>query len=111
MIHGLKKLEVVIFAAFLICMQLSLTVSAESKVGVIIPELRAPFKVIFDNVGIGIDDTLNKKTPKLILGKNYDPQSIGRWIEKENINAQKVYSKLGMEKTHYLLFEDDWSNE
>jgi len=33
------------------------------------------------------------------------------YVEKENINAQKVYSKLGMEKTHYLLFEDDWSNE
>jgi ribosomal protein S18 acetylase RimI-like enzyme len=33
------------------------------------------------------------------------------YVEKENINAQKVYSKLGLEKTNYLLFENDWSNE
>ena len=102
MILGLKKLRVVIFAGFLICVQLSLTVSAELKVGVIIPELRAPFKVIFDNVGIGIDDTLNKKTPKLILGKNYDPQSIGRWIEKENINAVITLGGVGQKSAVYV---------
>ncbi len=27
------------------------------------------------------------------------------YVETENINAQKVYEKLGMEKSHYLMFE------
>mgnify|MGYP001816048023 CR=1 FL=1 len=102
MILGLKKLRVVIFAGFLICVQLSLTVSAELKVGVIIPELRAPFKVIFDDVGIGIDDALNKKTPKLILGKSYDPHSIGRWLEKENINAVITLGGVGQKSAVYV---------
>ncbi len=28
------------------------------------------------------------------------------YVEKENINAQKVYEKVGMESSHYLLFEE-----
>ena len=28
------------------------------------------------------------------------------YVEKDNINAQKTYSALGMEATHYLLFEE-----
>lgn len=28
------------------------------------------------------------------------------YVERENINAQKVYEKLGMEKSHYLMFEE-----
>jgi len=31
------------------------------------------------------------------------------YVDKENIIAQKVYSKLGMNKSDYLFFEDDWS--
>lgn len=27
------------------------------------------------------------------------------YVEKENMTAQKVYEKLGMEKSHYLMFE------
>ena len=28
------------------------------------------------------------------------------YVEKENVNAQKVYEKLGMESSHYLMFEE-----
>jgi len=28
------------------------------------------------------------------------------YVEKENTNAQKVYEKLGMKKSHYLMFEN-----
>ena len=28
------------------------------------------------------------------------------YVEKENTNAQRVYEKLGMEKSHYLMFEE-----
>ncbi len=75
---------------------------AAPTVGVIIPELRAPFKAIFDTVGSGIDDGLVQRTPKLILSKNYDPQSIQRWIEKENINAVITLGGVGQKSTAYV---------
>ncbi|CAN5206183.1 GNAT family N-acetyltransferase [soil metagenome] len=28
------------------------------------------------------------------------------YVEKENVNAQKVYEKLGMEASHYLMYEE-----
>ena len=28
------------------------------------------------------------------------------YVEKENTNAQKVYEKLGMESSHYLMYEE-----
>lgn len=28
------------------------------------------------------------------------------YVEKENTNAQKVYEKLGMEQSHYLMYEE-----
>ncbi len=28
------------------------------------------------------------------------------YVEKENVNAQKVYEKLGMEVSHYLMYEE-----
>ena len=28
------------------------------------------------------------------------------YVEKENVRAQKVYEKLGMEETHYLMYEE-----
>lgn len=28
------------------------------------------------------------------------------YVEKENANAQKVYEKLGMESSHYLMYEE-----
>ena len=28
------------------------------------------------------------------------------YVEKENINARKVYEKLGMESSHYLMYEE-----
>ena len=102
MIQGLKKLDSKVVAAFLICMLLPLTASAESKVGVIIPELRAPFKVIFDTVGSGIDDGLNKRTSKLILSKNYDSKSIARWIDKEDIDAVITLGGVGQKASVYV---------
>ncbi len=28
------------------------------------------------------------------------------YVEQDNINAQKVYEKLGMDKSHYLMYEE-----
>ncbi len=29
------------------------------------------------------------------------------YVEKENVSAQKIYEKLGMESSHYLMFEEE----
>jgi GNAT superfamily N-acetyltransferase len=33
------------------------------------------------------------------------------YVDNENEVAQKAYSKLGMTKTNYLLYEEDWTND
>lgn len=30
------------------------------------------------------------------------------YVERENVNAQKVYEKLGMQLSHYQMFEEDF---
>lgn len=32
------------------------------------------------------------------------------YVEKENEVAQKTYEALGMDETHYLMYEEGWSN-
>lgn len=32
------------------------------------------------------------------------------YVEKENINAQKVYEKLGMQSSHYIMYEEMVTN-
>jgi ribosomal protein S18 acetylase RimI-like enzyme len=33
------------------------------------------------------------------------------YVDKDNSSAQEVYNKLGMEKSHYVMFEEDWSKK
>ncbi len=100
MISGLNKL-ICRFVVVVYCLFTCVAV-AELKVGVILPELRAPFKVIFDTVAEGLDDGLNKRSSKLILSKNYNPQEITRWIQKENINAVVTLGGLGQRAAAYV---------
>jgi RimJ/RimL family protein N-acetyltransferase len=32
------------------------------------------------------------------------------YVEKENERAQRVYEKLGMERTYYLMYEEETKN-
>ncbi|MDW3095059.1 MAG: ABC transporter substrate binding protein [Gammaproteobacteria bacterium] len=95
MFSRFKNLSTAISAVIFSYVILSLEAYAEPRVGVIIPELRAPFNVIFETVGMGVDDRLNKKSSKLLLKKGYDPQSINRWIEKEKIRAVITLGGVG----------------
>ena len=38
-----------------------------------------------------------------------DSAGLRLYVEKENIKAQSVYTKMGMEKTDYLIYESDYS--
>lgn len=102
MIRGQKSLIADTLAVVVLFLLVSAVTYAEPRVGVIIPELRAPFKVIFDTVGSGIDEGLNKRTSKLMLSKDYDPQSINQWIEKEKINAVITLGGVGQKATVYV---------
>ena len=43
----------------------------------------------------------------LDLAKNAHVSQIRLYVDKENITAQTVYQKLGMEECHYCLYEKD----
>lgn len=93
------KIAIVLTIVFLFS---SANVSAENKVGIIVPELRAPFKVIFDSVSNGVDSGLNRRTAKLTLKKDYDPIDIQRWIQKENVNSIITLGSLGQKAAKYV---------
>ncbi|CAN5690399.1 GNAT family N-acetyltransferase [soil metagenome] len=43
--------------------------------------------------------------------KNGDVVGIRLYVEKENTGAQAVYEKLGMEQSHYLIYEKEVSGK
>lgn len=43
---------------------------------------------------------------KNIVKSNSEFSGIRLYVDKTNLNAQKVYEKIGMEGNHYSLFED-----
>ena len=57
--------------------------------------------------GKGIYKQLYDKVKKLAQS-NGRVCGIRLYVEKENITAQKVYSKLGMIETDYLLYEEEF---
>ena len=84
------------------CWLASTSVSAEQRVGIIQPELRAPFKIIFDSVGDGVDKKLGQKSSRLTLNKNYKPAEISRWLQSKNINAVITLGSLGQKASVYI---------
>ncbi len=42
---------------------------------------------------------------KEVVNKNPDIMGLRLYVEKDNLNAQKVYTKLGMDGVHYKMFE------
>ncbi|MFK8028228.1 MAG: ABC transporter substrate binding protein [Gammaproteobacteria bacterium] len=90
-----------LFAVFC-CLSVSFPVIAEPRVGIIIPELRAPFKVIFDTVSDGVDDGFSRRPSRLVLSKDYDPREITRWIKKEDINSVVTLGGVGRKAAAYV---------
>ena len=39
-------------------------------------------------------------------GKRSDVRGFRLYVEKDNLSAQKAYETLGMERTHYVLYEE-----
>ena len=75
---------------------------ADNRVGVIVPELRAPFKIIFDSVVDGVDDALPQDAIKLTLNKDYKPADIVNWVQRKNIDSVITLGGLGKKASLYV---------
>lgn len=56
--------------------------------------------------GKGIYKALYQEVEK--IGKGSDILLVRLYVESENSNARKVYEKLGMQESHYRLYEAEW---
>ena len=77
-------------------------VAAEPRVGIIQPELRAPFKVIFDSIGDGVEQGINRSAPRLVIGKDFTPQEIDNWVREKNVEAVVTLGSLGAKASVYI---------
>ena len=75
---------------------------AETRVGIIIPELRAPFNEIFESVADGVDNKLGKRTARLVLKKDYSPNKVSTWADANNIDAVITLGTRGKKAATYL---------
>ena len=96
----LIKLYVRISIAALLCWCAS--TFAESKVGIIIPQLRAPFNEIFEAVADGVDNKLGRPAARIVLQKDYAPGEINNWLRKENISSVITLGSRGKKATMYI---------
>ena len=69
--------------------------AATPSVGVIYPELRAPFNKIYDDIAEGVEKQANGQTKRYKLTKNYSPQKLNEWIERNNIKVAVALGKGG----------------
>ena len=88
--------------AFVCYLSLSEVVQAEPKVGIIIPELRAPYNEIYNSISDGVDEDLLNAAERLMLEKDYDPETITSWLNKQGIQAVIALGSLGRKSTTYL---------
>ena len=77
-------------------------VIAEPNVGIIIPELRAPYNEIYNSIGDGVDEGLQHKSKRLFLEKDYDSKIVTDWLNDQGINAIITLGSLGQSSIKYL---------
>lgn len=75
---------------------------AEPNVGIIIPELRAPYNEIYNSIGNGVDEGLKNKSKRLFLEKDYDSKVVRDWLDKQNIDAVITLGSLGQSSIKYF---------
>ncbi|MEM8843907.1 MAG: ABC transporter substrate binding protein [Pseudomonadota bacterium] len=88
--------------AFMCCLLFSMHAYAEPKVGIIIPELRAPYNEIYDAISDGIDKGLQGTPERLLLEKDYSSEIITDWLSDQGIESIIALGSLGQKSTVYL---------
>ena len=56
----------------------------------------------------GIYSSLHKRVRELAK-ESGQACGIRLYVEKENLGAQKTYEDIGMQHSHYFMYEEDWS--
>ncbi len=102
MIHIADKQCVIRTVALIGWLFSSAVVCAESKVGILIPELREPFNAIFNSIADGVDQGVGQRSSRLALEKDFDPKDIERWLLSENIEAVVTLGSLGKKAAIYI---------
>ncbi len=69
--------------------------AATPSVAVIYPELRAPYNKIYDDIAEGVEKHANGQTKRYKLTKNYSPQKLNEWVERNNIKVAVALGKGG----------------
>ena len=77
-------------------------VFADSRVGIIIPELRAPFNEIFESVADGIENKLGGRATRLVLEKDYSPSKVSAWVSANKLEAVITLGSRGKKAAAYL---------
>lgn len=88
-VQSLKKysflaLFVILFLQILF---LAPVLSTSSNVGVIYPEIRAPFNKIFTDIADGVEKHANGHTIRYVLEKDYSKKELEEWLSKNNIEV------------------------
>ncbi len=79
-------------ASFSICacallLAFVLPVYSQGKVAIIMPEVRAPYKVIFDDIHNGIVENLNQQSIRLIINREVKASTVDGWIANLGIGS------------------------
>jgi putative ABC transport system substrate-binding protein len=56
-------------------------------VGVIMPEVRKPYKIIFDDINKGLIDVLGEAPEQLYISANTQSKDINAWLKKSGVNS------------------------
>lgn len=81
---------------------LSSNAYADGRVGVVIPELREPFKSIFEAVGEGVEEQTKGNANQFILTKAHEPQDISNWVQAERLDSVIALGVSGRKATAHL---------
>ena len=101
--NSIVKLYTRNWIAILLCwLLLCSSVYAAPRVGIIIPEFRAPFNEIFDAVADGVDNKLRDPVARLVLQKDYSPGEITNWLRANNISSVIALGSLGKKAVVYM---------
>lgn len=100
--NDIIKLHARIWIAILLSWLLCTATYAASQVGIIMPELRAPFNEIFDAVADGVDNKFRDPAVRLVLKKNHSPVEITNWLRAKNISSVIALGSLGKKAVAYV---------
>lgn len=77
-------------------------IHAQGRVGIVIPELREPFKSIFEAVGEGVELQQKGKADQFLLKKSHKPEDITQWVNDQKLSSVIALGVSGHKATAHL---------